>query len=109
MYALIEIAGKQYKIEDGVSITVPRLEGEIGTVHSIDKVLYLEENGNYTSISDGDSYAFNIDDSGINHFSLYIGNIVPQAPQGVLASGGDRQIAITGSSDGGDLNEIRNR
>ena len=45
MYALIEIAGKQYKVEEGVSITVPRLDGEVGTVHSFDKVLYFEEDG----------------------------------------------------------------
>ena len=45
MYALIEIAGKQYKVEDGVSIKVPKLEGKIGAKYPIDKVLYIEENG----------------------------------------------------------------
>ena len=43
MYALIEIAGKQYKVEDGVSIKVPRLNGKVGSKYSVDKVLYLED------------------------------------------------------------------
>ena len=43
MYALIEIAGKQYKIEDGVSIKVPKLKGKVGEKYSVDKILYLED------------------------------------------------------------------
>ena len=43
MYALIEFAGKQFKVEEGSSIQVPRVKGEIGTKVTIDKILYLEE------------------------------------------------------------------
>ena len=42
MNALIEIAGKQFKVEEGSSIKVPRLKGKIGSIYSIDKILYLE-------------------------------------------------------------------
>ena len=43
MYALIEFAGKQFEVEEGSSIQVPRVKGEIGTKVTIDKILYLEE------------------------------------------------------------------
>ena len=43
MYALIEFAGKQFKVEEGSFIKVPRVKGEIGTKVTIDKLLYLEE------------------------------------------------------------------
>ena len=42
MYALIEFAGKQYKVEEGSSIKVPHVQGKVGTKVSINNVLYLE-------------------------------------------------------------------
>ena len=43
MYALIEFAGKQYKIEDDCSIKVPRVQGDVGSKISIENILYLED------------------------------------------------------------------
>ena len=46
MYALIEFAGKQYKVEEGSSIKVPHVQGKIGTKVPIEKILYLEDGDN---------------------------------------------------------------
>jgi len=43
MYALIEFAGKQYRVEEGSSIKVPRVQGKVGTKVTIDTILYLAE------------------------------------------------------------------
>ena len=43
MYALIEFAGKQFRIEEGSSIKVPYVDGKVGTKVTIDKVLYLDD------------------------------------------------------------------
>ena len=48
MYALIEFAGKQFKIEEGSSIKVPFVDGKVGTKVTIDKVLYLDDGKNKT-------------------------------------------------------------
>ncbi len=42
MYALVEFAGKQFKIEEGVQIKVPYLTEKIGSKVSLDKVLYFD-------------------------------------------------------------------
>ena len=41
MYALVEFAGKQFKIEEGAQIKVPFLTEKIGSKVSLDKVLYF--------------------------------------------------------------------
>ena len=46
MYALIEFAGKQFRIEEGSSIKVPYIDGKVGTKVTIDKVLYLDDGKN---------------------------------------------------------------
>ena len=46
MYALIEFAGKQFKIEEGSSIKVPYVDGKVGTKVTIDQVLYLDDGKN---------------------------------------------------------------
>ena len=46
MYALIEFAGKQFRIEEGSSIKVPYVDGKVGTKVTIDKVLYLDDGKN---------------------------------------------------------------
>ena len=48
MYALIEFAGKQFRIEEGSSIKVPYVDGKVGTKVTIDKVLYLDDGKNKT-------------------------------------------------------------
>ena len=42
MYALIEFAGKQYQIEEGSSIKVPRVQGKVGTKVTFDRILYID-------------------------------------------------------------------
>ena len=48
MYALIEFAGKQFRIEEGSSIKVPYVDRKVGTKVTIDKVLYLDDGKNKT-------------------------------------------------------------
>lgn len=45
MYAIVDIAGQQFKVEKGQEVFVHRLEGEIGTGIEFDKVLLLEDKG----------------------------------------------------------------
>jgi large subunit ribosomal protein L21 len=44
MYAIVEIAGQQFKVEEGKKIFVHRLETEIDAILEFDKVLLLEDN-----------------------------------------------------------------
>ena len=48
MYALIEFAGKQFKVEEGDSIKVPYIDGKIGSKITIDKILYMDDGKNKT-------------------------------------------------------------
>ena len=48
MHALIEFAGKQFKVEEGSSIRVPRVQGKVGSKVSIDKILYFDDGKNKT-------------------------------------------------------------
>jgi large subunit ribosomal protein L21 len=48
MYAIVEIAGQQFKVEPGKKIFVHRLEAEEGKKVEFDQVLLLEEDGNIT-------------------------------------------------------------
>jgi large subunit ribosomal protein L21 len=45
MYAIVEIAGQQFKVEKDQQIFVHRLEAEQGTNVSFDKVLLLDNQG----------------------------------------------------------------
>ena len=45
MYAIVEIAGQQFKAEAGKKIYVHRLEGNEGDAVSFDKVLLTDDNG----------------------------------------------------------------
>ncbi|MDA0193477.1 MAG: 50S ribosomal protein L21 [Bacteroidetes bacterium] len=45
MYAIVDIAGKQFKVEKDKSIFAPRLEGEEGSSIDFNDVLLLDENG----------------------------------------------------------------
>ena len=42
MYALVEFAGKQFKIEEGAQIKVPFLTEKIGSKVSLNKILYFD-------------------------------------------------------------------
>ena len=43
MYAVVEIAGEQYRVSPSAKYVVPRLEGETGTKVSFDKVLLVSD------------------------------------------------------------------
>ena len=45
MYAIVDIAGKQFKVEKDQSIYAPRLEGEEGAPVEFDKVLLVDNDG----------------------------------------------------------------
>jgi len=46
MYAIVEIAGQQFKVEKNDEIFVHRLEGDPGTKIEFDQVLLLDNDGN---------------------------------------------------------------
>ncbi len=48
MYAIVEIAGQQFKVSKDLKVYVHRLASEEGTKVSFDKVLLLDENGTVT-------------------------------------------------------------
>ena len=48
MYGLVEIAGKQFKIENGDTLRVPFLGNEVGDKVTIDKVLLLNDGDDNT-------------------------------------------------------------
>lgn len=45
MYAIVDIAGQQFKVEKGKKIFVNRLEGEKGTSMDFEKVLLTDNEG----------------------------------------------------------------
>lgn len=48
MYAIVEIAGQQFKVEQGQKLFVHHLEAEQGSVVEFDKVLLVDNNGSVT-------------------------------------------------------------
>ena len=48
MYALIEYAGKQFQVEEGSSLRVPRVQKKVGSKVCIDKILYIDDGKNKT-------------------------------------------------------------
>ena len=48
MYAIVEIAGQQFKVSKDLKVYVHRLASEEGSKVSFDKVLLLDDNGNIT-------------------------------------------------------------
>ena len=48
MYAIVEIAGQQFKVEEGRKIFVHRLEAEIGSDVEFEKVLLIDDDGKIT-------------------------------------------------------------
>jgi len=45
MYAIVDIAGKQFKVAKDQFIYAPKLEGEQGATVSFDKVLLIDDGG----------------------------------------------------------------
>lgn len=45
MYAIVDISGKQFKVEKDQKIFAPKLEGEEGKKVEFDKVLLTDDNG----------------------------------------------------------------
>ncbi|MEM6782828.1 MAG: 50S ribosomal protein L21 [Bacteroidota bacterium] len=45
MYAIVEIAGKQFKVEEDTTLYVPRLNAEIGDEVTFDRVLLTSGDG----------------------------------------------------------------
>jgi large subunit ribosomal protein L21 len=48
MYAIVDIAGKQFKVAKDQYIYAPKLEGEAGASVSFDKVLLVDDGGSVT-------------------------------------------------------------
>ncbi len=46
MYALIEFAGKQFKVEEGSSIKVPYVDGKVGSKVDFEKIIYMDDGKN---------------------------------------------------------------
>jgi len=47
-YAIAEIAGRQFRIEEGVKVNVPRLQVKAGDAVKIDKLLLVNQEGKVT-------------------------------------------------------------
>ena len=45
MYAVVETGGKQYKVKSGDTLRVEKLEGDVGSEITLDKVLLAGEGG----------------------------------------------------------------
>lgn len=45
MYAIVDIAGKQFKVAKDQYIYAPKIDGEIGAAVSFDKILLIEDGG----------------------------------------------------------------
>ena len=45
MYAIVDIAGKQFKVEKDQYIYAPKMEGETGTTIKFDQVLLVDNEG----------------------------------------------------------------
>ena len=45
MYAIVETGGKQYKVSQGDTIVVEKLDGEVGSDIVLDKVLLVQNEG----------------------------------------------------------------
>jgi large subunit ribosomal protein L21 len=57
MFAIIETGGKQYKVEEGSTIRVEKLEGQVDSTIEIDKVLLVADG---EDVSVGTPYLENV-------------------------------------------------
>ncbi len=45
MYAIVDIAGQQFRVSKGDSIRVPKLDGDVGTDVNFERVLLISDKG----------------------------------------------------------------
>ena len=55
MFAVIKIAGQQYKVKAGQSLFVPHLSGKTGDKVEFSDIVFLENDGNISLSSDANS------------------------------------------------------
>ncbi len=48
MYAVVETGGKQYRVAPGDTVEVERLDAEAGKPFVLDRVLFVEKDGQYS-------------------------------------------------------------
>ena len=48
MYAIVDIAGKQFRVSKGASLRVPKVQGDVGKDVVFDRVLLLSDKGKVT-------------------------------------------------------------
>ena len=51
MYAIIDIKGKQFKVEKNLELNVPKLEGKVGSKVEFDKTLLVNNKGEISTSS----------------------------------------------------------
>ena len=51
MYAIIDIKGKQFKVEKNLELNVPKLEGKVGSKIEFDKTLLVNNKGEISTNS----------------------------------------------------------
>ena len=51
MYAIIDIKGKQFKVEKNLELSVPKLEGKVGSKVEFDKTLLVNNKGEISTNS----------------------------------------------------------
>ena len=51
MYAIIDIKGKQFKVEKNLELNVPKIEGKIGSKVEFDKTLLVNDKGEISTNS----------------------------------------------------------
>lgn len=52
MFAVVKIAGQQYRVEEGQSLYVPHLEGKTGDAIELNDVLFVDRDGTITAGAD---------------------------------------------------------
>ena len=51
MYAIIDIKGKQFKVEKNLELNVPKIEGKVGSKVEFDKTLLVNDKGEISTNS----------------------------------------------------------
>ena len=51
MYAIVDIKGKQFKVEKGQTLNIPKVDNKVGTKIEFDKVLLTSNNGDISTNS----------------------------------------------------------
>ena len=49
MYAIVDIKGKQFKVEKGQTLDIPKVADKVGSKIEFDKVLLTSNNGNISN------------------------------------------------------------